>query len=1064
MTCTLFKDGGSFEPKNIVLTLKESKEKKRKDVGKAVVNLSDYANLMGATKTISAQVKRKDKSKSVQTTITLKIASERLGEVEGDFSQTDICDSDGHDEDMEKVDFAEEEKKVVDSGSHKRHEHHKKKSESGKDESHHRHNKSDQDGAEASADKKKNKKTKKDNPQGSQDEKSSTTEKGKIALNDSKKDTDDANESDEDNEDKKIYEQLIVKYKERAAKEKENSTKLSEQIAALKTETENKFKEKDKEIEKLKKSNDELKKKSENEGNANLHTTTANSNTEIEDLKKELENEKSEKLKLQAELESERKSLNELKTTEANDQKKIAELQDKYDKLKRQNASSKETSKSAAIEISASNDKNSKKKSSSKDLQKQVTQLQEDNTKLQAQLDSEKESNVRVRAEIDSLKKATEKNQMDKKKIDEQTVAMKLSYEKEIAVLKAENEELTISIKESAESLSLTTKKLEEAAQQNEVLRSKYEQLKSTLETKDNETAKENDLKSLHIEMIELKSQLEEEKGIKERTEKDLKSKEEQLKATNAKLEEKEAAFKSQEAKIRKLNEQLEESRNGSNRVQELVQQEDDSESLLLLQQKLESSQKEEQSLRDQLAEAKRTEQILREQLASSNPEESAKSQKDSDDESGDDDHKAKYTEEDLRLLTENTEELERDLQNSRSECDTMRARDALLSSLCFGEQDVCHAAEKAREFVSCLCKLNCFKELDEAFWKSTFRMIYESFACSPATEHCGFWVAFTVSFERETRQSLKCDAPEDQDFLPLCTEMPASITTAEDVCAGCRATVAASVLKYLSLSFQLCDACRDETFFIVRPKLLFASDPVTKADGELRGKTVNMSLAFVHKNMAMRDSNDIFDLSKLNRVFGVPENARCTAKQELPEWLTKETDSLIETSLRRVVAPLINALLPAHAIYQILAQTCTYITQSVLRDLTTDPELCVCGTGFQIKIGITQIDMFLNSDERYEGLRSRLQPLRELSNLLIMDNKEVLLDEQTTKALFSAVPHDVIVTVIKNLRPDTISKQPITEELRSKLTKGLTPSVSMKCCEAIPTEELSKEISNETK
>lgn len=65
-------------------------KKKKKDGIKAMLNLSDYAELMGSTKLAATYFKKKGSKQG--PALTLKVFSEKVSDFEGDVSQTDIGD------------------------------------------------------------------------------------------------------------------------------------------------------------------------------------------------------------------------------------------------------------------------------------------------------------------------------------------------------------------------------------------------------------------------------------------------------------------------------------------------------------------------------------------------------------------------------------------------------------------------------------------------------------------------------------------------------------------------------------------------------------------------------------------------------------------------------------------------------------------------------------------------------------------------------------------------------------------------------------------------------------
>ena len=89
--------------------------------------------------------------------------------------------------------------------------------------------------------------------------------------------------------------------------------------------------------------------------------------------------------------------------------------------------------------------------------------------------------------------------------------------------------------------------------------------------------------------------------------------------------------------------------------------------------------------------------------------------------------------------------------------------------------------------------------------------------------------------------------------------------------------------------------------------------------------------------------------------------------------------------------------------------------------------------------------------------LRPYLNGLREVSNLLIMEDKSILLDKEAISSMFSETPTNVIALIIKNLTPDRISPNPITEELRNSIISNFVAFTEIRCNKLIELADLAK-------
>eukprot|EP00727_Mastigamoeba_balamuthi_P008001 m51a1_g3821 hypothetical protein (868) ;mRNA; r:283195-286482 len=137
----------------------------------------------------------------------------------------------------------------------------------------------------------------------------------------------------------------------------------------------------------------------------------------------------------------------------------------------------------------------------------------------------------------------------------------------------------------------------------------------------------------------------------------------------------------------------------------------------------------------------------------------------------------------------------------------------------------------------------------------------------------------------------------------------------------------------------------------------------------------------------------------------------------------SKHTTSNILAVLSEASLAIKAGNLPEFLRLQYFQQVCNYINSMVFNMLATQPALCTCGTGLQIKMSLSQIEEWIGKDKGIAQARKHLDQLREVSNLLVVMDKTILLEEGLVKQMFPSLDIVQISHFVQSYKPDDICK-----------------------------------------
>eukprot|EP00727_Mastigamoeba_balamuthi_P002507 m51a1_g12253 hypothetical protein (781) ;mRNA; f:157958-160590 len=131
-----------------------------------------------------------------------------------------------------------------------------------------------------------------------------------------------------------------------------------------------------------------------------------------------------------------------------------------------------------------------------------------------------------------------------------------------------------------------------------------------------------------------------------------------------------------------------------------------------------------------------------------------------------------------------------------------------------------------------------------------------------------------------------------------------------------------------------------------------------------------------------------------------------------------------IIAALSEVSQTLKNCKIPQSLRLQYFTQVCYFISSTVFNMVTSQRQFCSCGTGLQIKMNLSYIEDWFGRDKEIVPATKQFNVLREVSNLLVVMDKTILLDEGLTKQMFPSINPVQLDYLIESCHPDELSKQ----------------------------------------
>jgi len=122
----------------------------------------------------------------------------------------------------------------------------------------------------------------------------------------------------------------------------------------------------------------------------------------------------------------------------------------------------------------------------------------------------------------------------------------------------------------------------------------------------------------------------------------------------------------------------------------------------------------------------------------------------------------------------------------------------------------------------------------------------------------------------------------------------------------------------------------------------------------------------------------------------------------------------------------------------QFFCQVFYYINTRLFNDLLHQRELCTCGNGFQIKLGLGQLDEWVAKNDKKNlavAARRYLQHITEAANVLVVD-KAIFEDETMISNVCPTLSIPQVRALLSQFRTDQYSPEPVPKAVLAKLEK----------------------------
>jgi len=122
------------------------------------------------------------------------------------------------------------------------------------------------------------------------------------------------------------------------------------------------------------------------------------------------------------------------------------------------------------------------------------------------------------------------------------------------------------------------------------------------------------------------------------------------------------------------------------------------------------------------------------------------------------------------------------------------------------------------------------------------------------------------------------------------------------------------------------------------------------------------------------------------------------------------------------------------------------FIDAQVFNALLKKPELYTAGSGFQIKMSISQVETVMGKvDKQLQSMaHQELNHIREVANLLVMD-KSIVSDDATAAQIFSHINVAQIRHILEKFKPDDVAPDVVSPTVKRALDDAIKKNPSLK-------------------
>eukprot|EP01105_Mastigella_eilhardi_P014866 TRINITY_DN3386_c0_g1_i4.p1 TRINITY_DN3386_c0_g1~~TRINITY_DN3386_c0_g1_i4.p1 ORF type:complete len:1096 (+),score=389.13 TRINITY_DN3386_c0_g1_i4:2667-5954(+) len=119
----------------------------------------------------------------------------------------------------------------------------------------------------------------------------------------------------------------------------------------------------------------------------------------------------------------------------------------------------------------------------------------------------------------------------------------------------------------------------------------------------------------------------------------------------------------------------------------------------------------------------------------------------------------------------------------------------------------------------------------------------------------------------------------------------------------------------------------------------------------------------------------------------------------------------------------------------QFFCQLSYWINAQLFNCLLDKADLCTVSNGFQIKLGLSQLDEWFAKIPLLAPARAHLEHTKQAANLLVMD-KALLLDTANFQLAFAALSPAQLAHLVHAFRPDTVSPEPVDPRILESMAQ----------------------------
>jgi len=174
------------------------------------------------------------------------------------------------------------------------------------------------------------------------------------------------------------------------------------------------------------------------------------------------------------------------------------------------------------------------------------------------------------------------------------------------------------------------------------------------------------------------------------------------------------------------------------------------------------------------------------------------------------------------------------------------------------------------------------------------------------------------------------------------------------------------------------------------------------------------------------------------------------TAEHTGPKTPDKKKSNSISHDYANILGDIQKLLRKNHILEPVqkhfIRQLFYFIDAQVFNALLKKPELYTAGSGFQIKMSISQVETVMGKvDKQLQSMaHQELNHIREVANLLVMD-KSIVSDDATAAQIFSHINVAQIRHILEKFKPDDVAPDVVSPTVKRALDDAIKKNPSLK-------------------